>query len=105
MEHQEENEHVDNPLHLLRDEDGVLPPYAWPGGYPIVYLCGEGCSTTEAMCPGCANGENGSLASTQADDDQWILCGYFIHYEGPPEICCHCGKEIPSAYGDPYEEE
>ena len=27
-----------------------------------------------------------------------------VYYEGPPEICEDCGKEMPAAYGDPDDE-
>lgn len=82
---------------LRRDGDGKYPAYAWPGGYPIVYVLGDGAS----LCPSCANGEHGSDASETADDPAWRLVDVMIHYEGPPEVCAHCGAEIESAYGDP----
>jgi hypothetical protein len=90
-------------MHTLpRDADGKLPAYAWPGGYPLVYYVAD----SEPLCPDCANGGNGSLASETLDpecpdDNQWRLVGVDIHYEGPPETCAHCGWQIPSAYGDP----
>jgi len=93
---------MSKPMDEIRDSDGKLPAFAWPGGYPIVYVMSDG----ETMCPACANGENGSLARTEdgPDDmprDGWRIEGYDVHYEGPPEICCHCNAEIESAYGDP----
>ena len=85
-----------------RQSDGKLPAYAWPGGYPIVYIVADG----GTLCPACANGENGSQAADAIDpqcpdDKQWRVIGFSIHYEGPPEICDHCGTEVESAYGDP----
>lgn len=83
---------------LYREEDGKLPTYAWPGGYPVAYLCEDG----GELCAACANGENGSEArENNPDDPQWNIVGQSIHYEGPPIVCAHCGKEIASAYGDP----
>jgi hypothetical protein len=80
-----------------RDSDGKLSAFAWPGGYPIVYICGDG----GTLCPACANGENGSDASTTAEDKRWLLIGADIHWEGEPMACDHCCAEIESAYGAP----
>lgn len=91
---------------LTRNENGTLPAYAWPGGYPIYYLCADG----GILCPACANGENGSLAADETldpdcpDDDQWRIVAQDIHWEGQPLVCDHCGKKIESAYGDPEQE-
>jgi hypothetical protein len=37
-----------------RDENGNLPAFAWPGGYPIFYLCAD----NGILCPQCANKES-----------------------------------------------
>jgi hypothetical protein len=66
--------------------EGGLPSWAWPGGYPILYIDHDG----ETICPKCAN------------DDDWsdkAIVGYFVHYEGEPEICANCNAQIESAYG------
>jgi hypothetical protein len=86
---------------LTRNEHGKFDAYAWPGGYPIVYLC-DG----ETLCPACANGENGSLAHEDADEHSgWKLVAAYIHWEGEPVICDHCGTEVESAYGNPEAQE
>lgn len=84
--------------HEIRDTDGTLPAYAWPGGYPVLYLAADG----ESFCPGCANNEP-EVHFGQEIDDAWSVIGWFIHYEGPPELCCNCGESTSSAYGDPDE--
>jgi len=81
---------------LPRDADGSLSSYAWPGGYPILYLMADGYT----LCPDCANGGNGSIANEDDEDPQWRIEAYYIYYEGPVEDCAHCGKLTPSAYGD-----
>lgn len=87
---------------LHRESDGTLPRWAWPGGYPVIYVTDDG----GTLCPGCANGENGSLASEDADPHSgWKLEGADVHWEGPPEVCDHCGANVDSAYGDPDAEE
>jgi len=84
-----------------KDNDGKFIAFAWPGGYPVAYLAEDG----DTFCPDCANGENGSDATTVDDGSRsgWLVIGGFIHYEGPPEICAHCDAEVASAYGDPEE--
>ena len=84
-------------MDLYRDSDGKLSAHAWPGGYPIFYLLGDGAT----LCPACANGENGSDASPESEDDQWRLVESDIHWEGEPIQCAHCNREIESAYGIP----
>jgi hypothetical protein len=80
-----------------KNEDGTFPSYAWPGGYPLYYLLAD----SEVICPDCANQKNGSLASTDTDDEQWRIVGQEVHWEGMSMYCVHCNKEIESAYGVP----
>ena len=80
---------------IHRGEDGAFPAYAWPGGYPIVYILADGAT----LCPKCANGENGSEASTDNECREWKIVGSDIHWEGDPFTCAHCNREIESAYG------
>jgi len=75
----------------IRDDNGKLPAFAWPGGYPILYLDGF----NSVLCPDCANG------APDVDDDRFGVKAYGIHWEGEPETCCNCNTEIDSAYGVP----
>ena len=86
----------------LRDPDtGKLPACAWPGGYPVLYITAD-CGT---LCPDCANSDEARFALADCPDDrQWLIAAYYIHWEGPPETCDHCGKQVESAYGDPENE-
>lgn len=80
-----------------RDETGKFPSYAWPGGYPIIYIMGDG----ETLCPDCANGKNGSEATDNPDTPaDWRIVGCDVHWEGEPETCAHCREEVKSAYGE-----
>lgn len=82
---------------LPRDRAGKLSAYAWPGGYPILYHTKDGC----VLCSLCAD-----LSDRNKDEFPGFKpVEYFIHYEGPSEFCGECGKEVPSAYGDPEAEE
>ena len=86
---------------ITRDENGKYPAFAWPGGYPIIYVTDD----SGVLCPECANGENGSEASEDAEPRSgWRLEGSDVHWEGEPVTCDHCGKEIESAYGNPDAE-
>lgn len=86
-------------LEMLRDENGRLPAFTWPGGYPITYLMGDGAG----MCPDCVNkeGEAGNATTDPLVDSlerEWLIIGHYIHWEGEPEICCNCNAEMPPAY-------
>jgi len=77
-----------------------LPAFAWPGGYPIVYLCHDG----ECLCPDCVNKEIERVDDEMrhpAPGDQFRVFAAECHYEGAPIICANCNAEIESAYGDP----
>ena len=77
------------------DGNGTLPAYAWPGGYPLFYVCEDG----GILCAGdeCANGKEAKDADP--DDGQWLIVASDIHWEGDPLTCDHCGGSIESAYG------
>ena len=89
----------------LRDElarTGEFPARTMLGCYPIFYVLEDG----GVLCPACANGGNGSIASLDHDDPQWNIIAADAHWEGEPIVCDHCYAEIESAYGeDEYEEE
>ena len=83
----------------LYPEGGTtLPYFSWPGGYPLYYLTKD----ISILCPACANGENGSMATDPEcqDDPQWQIVAYDVHWEGLPLTCEHCNAQIESAYGD-----
>ena len=87
---------------LPRMADGRLYSCTSIGCYPLVYIVADG----GCLCPACANGDNGSEASEDADaDKQWRLIGADVHWEGAPLTCDHCNGEVESAYGDPDAEQ
>lgn len=78
-------------MNLHRDSDGKLAKFAWPGGYPVVYYFAD----HGECCPDCANGDNGSEASTDpSTDEQWrIVACDVIEEETDMEIqCAHCSR-------------
>src|SRR5882724_8380738 len=74
-----------------------LPSYAWPGGYPVLYLAKD----NGVLCPKCAN----AFDPERDNDEQLEPMTFDIHYEGAPAVCEHCYTEIESAYGDPETEQ
>ena len=77
----------------IRDSKGNLPAFAWPGGYPVVYMAKD----NGIHCPKCAN----DYKAGRDNQEQLESVAYFIHYEGPAEQCEHCNALIDSAYGVP----
>lgn len=80
-------------LAALREStpDGTLPAFAWPGGYPLIYITADG----STICPDCANWEGETWNPEQA-----AIAGD-VYWEGPTIQCEDCNADIESAYGDP----
>lgn len=81
---------------LLRKE---WEKWAWPGGYPLFYVCADG----EPICPACCNCEIALTADPARDDPQWTIVGVDINYEDEDLYCSHCSAHIESAYGESDE--
>jgi hypothetical protein len=76
----------------------LFAPYAWPGGYPVVFYVTDahnGC-TGDVLCADCAR-------TAVIDNRESVAAD--IYYKGPIEYCAGCNREIESAYGDPDAEE
>ena len=86
---------VEQVANLSLKRSPELPAYAWPGGYPMVYLDLD-CNTYCATCATEALVANFDIYGRPVD--------YFVHYEGPPVFCQDCNVETESAYGDPEDE-
>jgi hypothetical protein len=71
----------------IRDDNGQLPTWAWPGGYPMYYVTADGMT----VCPDCANREVDQSQRPIAGDANW---------EDPELYCDDCGKRIESAYAE-----
>ena len=85
---------------LLADNDNKFPSYAWPGGYPIFYVCKD----NGVLCPTCAN-DNRKLvdAAKQDNDPQWDVVAADVNYEDDSLYCDNCSQRIESAYAEPDE--
>lgn len=63
----------------------------WPAELPQVsYVAKDG----GFLCVVCANGGNGSEASTTSDNDQWRIVGAQVNERATQ--CDHCGRIIRS---------
>lgn len=65
---------------------------SWPAQFPqISYVLADG----GFVCVTCANGGNGSLASTDTDDPQWRIVGAQVNLRDTQ--CDHCYRTISAA--------
>ena len=80
-------ENVEGRAKSILDDDGKLPNYAWPGGYPIFYVDKE----NNILCPECAN---------KGDEYSFPIVDFDINYEDKTLYCDDCSRHIESAYGD-----
>lgn len=73
-------------------------PYAWPGGYPLFFICDDGA----ALCCKCAKTEAvGIMRSIQQKArDGWYVTGQDVNWEDPDLFCDHCNERIESAYAE-----
>jgi hypothetical protein len=83
-----------------RDENGNFPAFAWPGGYPIYYLCADG----GILCPQCANKESAVKEADEhldyPDFDQWRIVAGDINWQDVSLTCDNCSQRIESAYSE-----
>ena len=67
--------------------------FAWPGGYPLAFLCGDG----GVLCWPCARKEARQIIESIAhrSRDGWRVMGMICIEAGDePEICEHCNSLI-----------
>ena len=75
-----------------------LDAYAWPGGYPMFYVCSDG----GCLCPKCTNKEIDLIDSAIRDNDNsgWRVVGADVNWEDSSLICDNCNSRIESAYAE-----
>lgn len=81
-------------MNLPRDENGQLSAWAWPGGYPIYYIDGEG----SALCVNCARKEEAEGVEYWGEEK--MPKSAEINYEDTELQCEQCYERIESAYGN-----
>lgn len=76
--------------------------FAWPGGYPL-FLITQDC---QPLCWQCAVKEFRQIVWDHLNkcSTGWRIIGCEINYEDDNCFCCHCSKQIESAYGESQEE-
>jgi hypothetical protein len=82
---------------LEQVKTAIRNPFAWPGGYPVYTVMADG----ELLCPDCARKEYRQIVQSTKNHyrDGWQAKGTLILWEGF-DYCCHCNKELESAYGE-----
>jgi hypothetical protein len=74
-------------------------PYAWPGGYPRYFVCGDG----EALSFAAAKEYQEMIVEAINWNDRhssWLVVGCDINWEDNDLYCAHTNEKIQSAYGD-----
>lgn len=69
------------------------------GSYPLQAVCADG----EVLCSCCVRDHLPDVLA--GEEIQWNVVGVQVHWEGPDDYCAHCGKTMPTAYGDPQKED
>lgn len=75
--------------------------YAWPGGYPLVFLTADG----DCVSFNGAEAQYRQCANDMRNYPRYRIVGCFIHLEGSPIECAWSGEQIESAYGETEETE
>ena len=81
---------------LPRDDDGQLSKWAWPGGYPVFYVCRD----SGVLCPDCAREAEKEGLTGDEYDPQWNIVAAEVNWEDPELFCDNCGGRIESAYAE-----
>lgn len=73
-------------------------PFAWPGGYPVYFICsdGEPLSFRDAW----QNATRICSAIRDRDRGGWRVIGAEINWEDPSLFSSHSGERIPCAYSE-----
>lgn len=81
-------------------------PYAWPGGYPLYFVCkdGEALSFKAARQNAKQIGRALRQWRTEPSLSQWAVIGVDVNWEDPNLYCADSGERIESAYAEEREE-
>ena len=89
---------MDNIKTLASIKRALREVYAWPGGYPLYIIMGDG----EALSIEAARSEwrNICRSTLRGDRDGWQAAGVDINWQDTSLYCAHTGGPIESAYGE-----
>lgn len=77
-------------------------PYAWPGGYPLFWLMGDGGACAFKV----AKTERRNMLEALRDrtafhaDKSWLPVALVVNWEDTELTCDHTNERIESAYGN-----
>lgn len=74
---------------LARGENGDILKCAWPGGYPLVFVMGDG----STLCADCLN----EAEKEELTGDEYVVEGFVIPYESLV-VCEECGEQFGPVY-------
>lgn len=74
-------------------------PYAWPGGYPMYFVCGDGGALSFEAAKENANQIRDALITNDRHSD-WFVVGFEVNWEDTDLICSHTNTPIQSAHGN-----
>lgn len=92
-----------NELTTKQVKEYIRHPYAWPGGYEIVFIASDG----EILCHDCARSNWRKICDSMTHDirDGWkieavaaIGCDMDYPSEENPIICAHCNRDFSEDY-------
>lgn len=71
-------------------------PYAWPGGYPLFFICSDGAALSFAA----ARERRRCILEALAHnlDNGWRVVAVEVNWEDAYLVCDHTGKPIEAAY-------
>ena len=78
-------------------------PYAWPGGYPLFFVMGDGEAMSFKACEAERERIAAELADTEHGDAEWSPIALKINWEDAALYCVHTNERIESAYADDDE--
>ena len=75
--------------------------YAWPGGYPVHFVMGDG----ESLCYACGTSRDNRREILEAINEpaygpDWRPLALEVNWEDQDMICAHCYAPVESAYGE-----
>lgn len=78
-----------------------MGPYAWPGGYPLYWVLGDGGALKWDQCKDrFVRREMLTALRDTHRSDQWRPVAVEINYEDADLYCDHTSERIECAYGD-----
>jgi hypothetical protein len=92
-------------MHTTDNDRQKLTAYAWPGGYPVMYLARDGWREENGALTlnRYDRSENACCAKCACDTVEWpdlVIVASYVHYEGAAEYCEYCNGVTESAYGE-----